>query len=120
MTDTHTAAVKTLTAEVRVLQVNSSQITAGIVRQLDLVLPKQMEPWGRVKGDFGCPCSQEPRVYSQPIIGVDKATGALVTACVHLKRDRYPYGEPPPFYACVSPEQWEAVNTLPLSVLAGK
>jgi hypothetical protein len=43
-----TATVEVLTAEVRVLQVGSRQVTLSVFRQLDHVPPAEIEPFGRV------------------------------------------------------------------------
>ena len=47
-TNTETATVEVLTAEVRVLQVGRRQVTLGVYRQLDGVDPDDIEPFGRV------------------------------------------------------------------------
>jgi hypothetical protein len=49
-----TATVEVLTAEVRVLQVGSRQVTLSVYRQLDHVPAAEIEPFGRVC-DFGDP-----------------------------------------------------------------
>lgn len=43
-----TATVEVLTAEVQVLMVGSRQVTLSVYRQLDRVLPREIEPFGRV------------------------------------------------------------------------
>jgi hypothetical protein len=48
MTDVHEATVEVLTAEVRVLQVGSRQITLSVARQLDLIEPELIIPFGRI------------------------------------------------------------------------
>jgi hypothetical protein len=40
--------VEVLTAEVRVLMVGSRQVTLSVFRQLDLIPPEALEPFGRV------------------------------------------------------------------------
>ena len=45
---TTAARVEVLTAEVRVLQVGSRQITLSVYGQLDHVKPGEIEPFGRV------------------------------------------------------------------------
>jgi hypothetical protein len=49
MTDTATATVETLTAEVRTLVVGSRQVTMSVYSQLDFVEPDEIEAWGRVR-----------------------------------------------------------------------
>lgn len=49
MTNTNTATVETLTAEVRVLQVGNRQITMSVFNQLDTVPWHDMTPCGRVR-----------------------------------------------------------------------
>lgn len=48
MTD-QTATVEMLTAEVRVLMIGSQRVTLSIYRQLDMVKPEAIEPFGRVR-----------------------------------------------------------------------
>ena len=43
-----TATVEVLTAEVRVLMVGSRQVTLSVFRQLDYCSPQEIEPFGRV------------------------------------------------------------------------
>ena len=43
------ASVEVLSAEVRVLQVDNLQLTRSMYWQLDEAVPKQFEPFGRVK-----------------------------------------------------------------------
>lgn len=50
MNDHHKPAeVISLTAEVRVLKVGNRQITQSVAKQLDVVLPQFVEPFGRVR-----------------------------------------------------------------------
>jgi hypothetical protein len=49
MSQTATATVEVLTAEVRVLMVGSRQITLSVFRQLDWVSPEKIQPMGRVR-----------------------------------------------------------------------
>ena len=49
MTDKDEARIETLTAEVRVLQVGSRQVTLSMFRQLDWATHTDVEPFGRVK-----------------------------------------------------------------------
>jgi hypothetical protein len=46
---TDTATVETLTAEVRTLMVDIRQVTTSVYRQLDIVPPNAIEPFGRVR-----------------------------------------------------------------------
>lgn len=47
-----TATVETLTAQVRVLAMNTRQITLSIAKQLDIVPAEDIEPFGRIKADW--------------------------------------------------------------------
>jgi hypothetical protein len=49
MTDIHEATVEVLTAEVRVLQVGSRQITLSVARQLDEIDGYEITPFGRIE-----------------------------------------------------------------------
>jgi hypothetical protein len=66
-----TATVETLTAEVRVLIVDSRQVTLSVYGQLDEVPCTDIEPFGRVRPRD----AEQGRVY---IVGRDKESGALV------------------------------------------
>jgi hypothetical protein len=123
-TSTQTATVEVLTAQVRVLQVGSRQVTLSVYRQLDHVNPAEIEPFGRVKDrddDHRMIC-----VIGRSTRPVDH--GALVRSEVpmagHIKDRLYlgarwqavladPYGRQ---QAALMAAAWEA---LPLIVLAG-
>ncbi|QDQ98106.1 hypothetical protein [Tomitella fengzijianii] len=49
MTSTDTAAIQSLAAEVRVLQIGNRQITQSVAKQLDTARPQDLEPFGRVR-----------------------------------------------------------------------
>lgn len=70
-TATATATVEVLTAEVRVLQVGSRQVTLSVYRQLDLVYPSKVEPFGRIRDRDDDP----DRVY---VVGRHVDDGSLV------------------------------------------
>jgi hypothetical protein len=85
MADKRDATVQVLTAEVRVLQVGSRQVTLSVVRQLDWAEPASVQPLGRVRtGDKSLP--RQPRTYrsypsppaSQHVEVVASADGSLV------------------------------------------
>jgi hypothetical protein len=105
---THEAKVEVLTAEVRVLQVSSRQVTMSVYEQLDIVDPEQIEPFGRVSsrrahcsdgwGGVNRDCPGD----CLDVVGRDRSTGMLVRSCMHWYANR--------------PSAWEA---LPLIVLAG-
>lgn len=73
MTNSTTATVETLTAEVRVLMVGSRQVTLGVFGQLDEVEYGQIEPFGRVRPKDG----SESYIY---VVGRRKVSGELVRA----------------------------------------
>jgi hypothetical protein len=80
-TTSETATVEVLTAEVRVLQVGSRQVTMSVYRQLDRVDPDEIEPFGRVRDG-----SDDPAwVY---VVGRHVDTGALARSW----RERHPTG----------------------------
>lgn len=106
-----TATVQTLTAEVRVLQVGSRQVTLSVFRQLDSVPYDDLEPFGRVR-DGGRPHSIE-------VVGRHNGTGALVrSAVVDPELWKYmPVESRPTFDQCAC--DWAQASSLPLIVLAG-
>jgi hypothetical protein len=71
--DADVPQVKPLTAEVRVLVIGKRQVTGGMYKQLDLVAPDLIEPFGRVRSS----------VYEMPgahfeVVGRHRETGYLV------------------------------------------
>jgi hypothetical protein len=68
MTETSTATIETLTAEVRVLMVGKRQVTLSVAKQLDSVDPWDIRPWGRIRSGGA----------KVEVIGTDDA-GNLVT-----------------------------------------
>jgi hypothetical protein len=100
-TNSETATVEVLTAEVRVLQVGRRQITMSVCRQLDQVEPWQIEPFGRVSdGEYGGSWVA--------VVGRDTRTGALVRALACWGSSRPAEDR--------AAREWRA---LPLIVLAG-
>jgi hypothetical protein len=73
------ASVEVLTAEVRVLQVGTGQITRSMYRQLDGATLERFEPFGRVRDN-----RRKPRDGVLQLVGRDTRTGALV------RHDAYP------------------------------
>lgn len=76
-----TAAVKVLTAEVRVLMVGSRQVTLSVYRQLDWTGPDEIEPFGRVHD------SQDDK---------SKVPGEVFVVGVHTSGTLARASEPPP------------------------
>lgn len=66
------ASVEVLSAEVRVLQVGSLQLTRSMYWQLDEAAPKKFQPFGRVKDN------KRPLKDGVLLVGRDSRTGALV------------------------------------------
>jgi len=103
-TQTNTATVEVLTAEVRVLMVGSRQVTLSVWKQLDYVDPLYVMAFGRV----GVKISMYPTIC---VVGKHINDGSLVRSSC----------SPPHEY---SPEQREYTiaqewAALPLIVLAG-
>lgn len=73
MSDSTTATVETLTAEVRTLVVGSRQVTMSVFNQLDKVDPDQIEPMGRV-------APREREFGYVHVVGRHVTTGALVSS----------------------------------------
>ncbi|MDZ7884746.1 MAG: hypothetical protein U5N53_18495 [Mycobacterium sp.] len=71
MTESNTATVETLTAEVRVLMVGNRQITSGVYKQLDFCPTEEIRPLGRVRSGLQAPGIE--------VVGAD-ARGQLVRA----------------------------------------
>jgi hypothetical protein len=65
MTNSTTATVETLTAEVRVLMVGSRQVTLSVYGQLDEVGPEDIEPFGRVNPRDARSVPVAPRLAAQ-------------------------------------------------------
>ena len=70
---TSTAHVDVLTAEVRALMVGSRQVTLSVYRQLDRVLPADIEPFGRVR-------DRDTHPPDVAVVGRHIGTGALVAS----------------------------------------
>ncbi len=70
-----TATVKTLTAEVRVLQVGNRQVTMSVYRQLDHVPFADIEPFGRVRDKT----DSETWIH---LVGKSRKDGALVRSWI--------------------------------------
>lgn len=64
------ATVQMLTASVRTLQIGARQVTLSVAKQLDIVGPGMIEPWGRV--DLGR--------EDLTVVGRDLYNDALVTS----------------------------------------
>jgi hypothetical protein len=96
------ATVQTLAAEVRVLVVGNRQITTGIARQLDVVEPGDVEPFGRVAAKA---IGGSPGAYEVYVVGRSRTTGALVRARAH---------------SATHPDAHAAWSALPLIVLASR
>jgi hypothetical protein len=77
MSNSTTATVETLTAEVRVLMLGSRQVTLSVYGQLDCVPHSQIEPFGRVRPKD----ADRSDIW---VVGRPKADGSLV-------RSRAPY-----------------------------
>lgn len=114
MTTTHTATVETMTAEVHVLKVGSRQVTLSVAKQLDLALVNDMKPMGRIRTVWDASFLIE-------LIGRHSETGALVRAFVyHPNTTRWLADCEISNVVCrVSSEEFEAIQALPLIVLAG-
>ena len=65
------ASVEVLSAEVRVLQVGSLQLTRSMYWQVDEAAPKQFQPFGRVKDN------KRPLKDGGLLVGRDSRTAAL-------------------------------------------
>ncbi|HKO85632.1 MAG TPA: hypothetical protein VJ140_13990 [Actinomycetota bacterium] len=92
---TETATVETLTAEVRVLMVGSRQVTLSVARQLDVVHPSVLEPFGRVNLN-GKPAGDAQAggwTTEVDLIGCSRIDGALVRSRVD-SRSRWAMGLP--------------------------
>jgi hypothetical protein len=80
-----TATVETLTAEVRVLMVGSPQVTMSVYSQLDEVPPDGIGPFGRV-------CPKNTRWRTADVVGRDEQ-GVLARSWVPLE----PFDLPRPY-----------------------
>jgi hypothetical protein len=121
--NTTTATVETLTAEVRVLMVGSRQVTMSVYNQLDTVRFWQMTPFGRIR-------TRDQEHYEINLVGAHKETGVLVASRVvppnlrgcgsYLSRD---LGKAERDWAALDERDrqdvWAYLQSLPLIVLAG-
>lgn len=82
MSDTATATVEVLTAEVRVLMVGSRQVTLSVYNQLDDVPHRLIEPFGRVN-----PRDRESSVIC--VVGRQIETGTLARARTPYLSDEF-------------------------------
>ena len=71
--DTGEPQVQVLTAKVRVLMIDKRQVTAGMYKQLDWVVPDLIEPFGRVRSSLYA----TPAAHFE-VIGRHRKTGCLV------------------------------------------
>jgi hypothetical protein len=85
------ASVERLSAEVRVVQVGSRQITRPMYRQLDEATFGRFEPFGRVRDN-----KRKPRAGVLQLVGRDTETGALVSYDA----------QPPDWSASAGPEEF--------------
>lgn len=123
------AEVQTLTAEVRVLIVGNRQVTMSLARQLDIVPPTCISPFGRIDLHYpGIKYRGGVRV-----IGKDTVNGALaVSHAVNIQDDLYRAAPEfvywndtyaPGYEMSIDREEMESFYTtwraLPLIVLAG-
>jgi hypothetical protein len=106
-----TATVEVLTAEVRTLMVGSRQVTLSVFKQLDTVLPKDIEPFGRVRDG-------RDNSVSVDVVGRDRRTGALVRSYCWEIHGSYYAPKNPEEHAAMVATYWE-YTALPLIVLAG-
>jgi hypothetical protein len=82
MTAITAARIELLTAEVRVLQVGSRQITLSVARQLDQVDPDDIEPFGRI-------CTgRKPPYAAVEMIEVVGSTRGVLTRCTVTRQRR--------------------------------
>lgn len=80
MTQTNTATVETLTAEVRVLMVGNRQVTLSVAKQLDRVCYEHLEPFGRVEVARKDNDDYELDERGINIVGRHRETGVLCIA----------------------------------------
>ncbi len=139
---TTAARVEVLTAEVRILQVGSRQITLSVARQLDQADPGDIEPFGRIRTGARNPNSATDIVE---VIGAARdgtlvrstaavmryycsssyhegtwISGWKVRRCADYPADYQPAAECwRGHYWLDEPGEWELWQALPLIVLAG-
>lgn len=131
------ARVDVLTAEVRTLMVGNRQVTLSVYRQLDLVEPYEIEPFGRVRDSKDDVTRRliESFVHSSNdpygrdgvhVVGRDVDTGALVRSSVWDRRVRPGAPAYPSHYPFDWLKEWIECDPhhgpwsgLPLIVLAG-
>ncbi|OBI42991.1 hypothetical protein [Mycobacterium colombiense] len=98
------------TAEVRVLTVDSQQVTIGVARQLDFAPLDEIDPFGRLNVPLG-----DNEVISADVLGRHRETGALVRSGVER---RYCLPEHVDSTQGRVDAECEVVEALPLLVLS--
>lgn len=115
-TGAYEAHVQVLTAEVRTLVVGSRQVTMSVYNQLDQVLPRDIEPFGRVN-------PKDVSDRSIWVIGREVATGALAQSYVRRSLEGLNDDFVKTCYADMTRQELAEVakqwSALPLIVLAG-
>jgi hypothetical protein len=129
-TDTQTATVQVLTAEVRVLHLGARQAAPGVYRQLDPVPWASLAPFGRVRDPAPRVSKSAGRCQTVEVIGADRS-GNLARCWLDLPHDPVAQPgatggdgylhDPGGWYADQDEAAavWDAANALPLIVLAG-
>jgi hypothetical protein len=97
------AKIEVLRAEVRVLVVGSRQVTLSVARQLDVVEPRKIEPFGRVRVD------KDPTGLLIEVVG--SAEGVLARSVTSRKRYRCPHDHMGREQQCAQYKRlWRAVD----------
>jgi hypothetical protein len=120
MTNSHTATVEALAAEVRVLMVGSRQVTLSVFRQLDTVALDDLDIFGRVRDP------SEDNGHWITVVGRHQRTGTLCRArlCLSPTKDQSRYWVGGEKFVCAAEakpflELWDDLERLPLIILAG-
>lgn len=103
-----TATVETLAAEVRVMMIGKRQVTLSVVRQLDVVRPDDVEPFGRVSHPSFPQFHPKTKCLIVFVVGRSARDGSLVVSRAFEGGGLFQ-----------STDLFEAWLSLPLIVLAG-
>jgi hypothetical protein len=116
VTNSTTATVETLTAEVRVLMVGSRQVTLSVYSQLDAVPLMAMTPFGRVRVKE---TSYSGWTYIR-VVGAGR-DGRLVASWLGHATGSSTFADPAGVWANLADAEhtWDELEDLPLIVLAG-
>lgn len=132
MNETHSTKIDVLTAEVRVLMVGSRQVTLSVARQLDVVSPSAIKPFGRIRMIRDAPTGYiqvigsdiDDNLVSSWIREQERFCSRSSPSCrdrreSHDSHEYHVYEQPPEGFCYYNSLEYFQWKSLPLIVLAG-